>query len=61
MVFKGKDAITKVLGRASTQMREVRRELFIPLLNLWRCHVFARKGMCKHEAEQSVPGGDGLV
>lgn len=30
MVFKGKDAITKVLGRASTQMREVRSEVVYP-------------------------------
>jgi len=30
MVFKGKDAITEVLGRASTQMREVQREVVYP-------------------------------
>lgn len=30
MVFKGKEAITKVLGRASTQMREARREVVYP-------------------------------
>lgn len=30
MVFKGKDAITKVLGRASTQMRQVQRDVVYP-------------------------------
>lgn len=30
MVFKGKEAIMKVLGRASTQMREDRREVVYP-------------------------------
>jgi len=32
VVFKGKDAITQVLRRASTQMREVQERLFILLL-----------------------------
>lgn len=30
MVFKGKEAIMKVLGRASTQMRGGRREIVYP-------------------------------
>lgn len=58
MVFKGKEAIMKVLGRASTQMREDQREVVYPTP---KCAVFTGKGLCKHKAEWSISGGDGAV